>query len=231
MKRIFVIHGWTYNLDKWKKIDETLKQRGIELIFLKVPGLTESSTAVWTIAAYEDWLDKQMTGTDKPIIIGHSNGGRIALSYIQHNPGRVGTLILIDSAGLVHDQWWLRIKLAILRIISKVGKLIIRLPVFKKIVYTLIGARDYFDAPQNMKLTMRNMLESDKQINLSKITVPTTIIWGRADTITPLKDGQKIHDLIVGSKLHVIDDARHAPFANHPDEVADIITATVESSS
>jgi pimeloyl-ACP methyl ester carboxylesterase len=84
------------------------------------------------------------------------------------------------------------------------------------------------NAPTNMKQTMRNMLNADKNIDFSKISVPTTIIWGREDKITPLKDGQTLNTKIVGSKLCVVEDARHSPFYNHAEEVAKLIANEVK---
>ena len=228
MKKIFIIHGWTYSLDKWTEVCKSLQAKGIEPVLLKVPGLTDPSDQVWDIEGYVDWLDKQLADEINPVIVGHSNGGRIALSYIQHNPGRIAKLILIDSAGVPHDERRSRAKLAILRGLSKIGKIFVhgRLP--KKIFYKLIGAQDYFNASPSMRITMGNMLATDKTIKLSGIKLATTIIWGREDAITPLADGEKLKAGIDGSKLYIVDDARHAPFANHPDEVADIIAGALK---
>lgn len=226
MKQVFIIHGWTYSLDKWTDISGQLKAGGIDPILLKVPGLTEPSGKVWDIDGYIDWLDTQLKGAENPILIGHSNGGRIALSYIQKHPGRIKQLVLIDSAGLPHDEFIPRARLRTLRFISRAGKLFGRVPIVKRVFYKLIGASDYNNAPENMKLTMRNMLAADRLIDYSRIKLPVTIIWGRDDSITPLKDGRKLHDLIKDSELHVIDGARHAPQATHSEEVAAIIIKT-----
>jgi pimeloyl-ACP methyl ester carboxylesterase len=67
------------------------------------------------------------------------------------------------------------------------------------------------------------MLAADQALDLSKVKLPVTIIWGRYDAITPLSDGQKMHQSINGSEIHIIEDARHSPVATKPMEVADII--------
>jgi pimeloyl-ACP methyl ester carboxylesterase len=228
MNQIFVIHGWTYSLDKWTDINKVLEKRGVKVNLLRVPGLTEPSDKVWDIEGYIKWLDGKLQGVTKPVVVGHSNGGRIALAYSQKYPNKLGKLILIDSAGVAHNDFIPRTKLKILRVISKIGKVFSYIPMVKKVFYKLIGAQDYLNAPPNMKKTMGNMLRADQTINLSSITVPTTIIWGKQDAITPLKDGLKIESSVKGSKLFVIDDARHGPFINHPDEVADIIVNTLK---
>ncbi len=228
MKKVYIIHGWTYNLDKWSKFSASASKLGIESIFLKVPGLTQPSDMVWDIDGYEAWLDEQLKTEPSPVVIGHSNGGRIALSYVQKRPGRLGQLILIDSAGIAHNETRSVIKLNILKMLSKVGKVFSYVPPIKKLFYKVIGAQDYLNAPPNMRQTMQNMLRADQQLDLSQIKLPVTIIWGQNDSITPLSDGQKMHGSIVGSKLQIINGARHAPFDTNPDEVVAIIAEVLK---
>lgn len=228
--KVFVIHGWTYNLDKWQPLLSELEQYGVEPVMLKVPGLTAESSKVWTIQGYIAWLDDQIKSESEPIVIGHSNGGRIALAYINKYPNRIRQLILIDSAGIADKRLYKKIKLKVLYVLSKVLKPLSKIKPLQKIVYRVIGARDYQEAPDNMKLTMRNMLDADKRLDLSAVNVPTTIIWGRDDKMTPLHDGQAMNQLIKGSKLHVINGARHAPMSTHPKQVAAIILKTLDLS-
>ncbi|HSX44872.1 MAG TPA: alpha/beta hydrolase [Candidatus Saccharimonadales bacterium] len=228
MKQVFIIHGWTYNLEKWEPLIQNLKERGIEPILLKVPGLTASSNQVWDINGYIDWLSEQLADIQNPVVIGHSNGGRIALAFINVYPDKIGRLILIDSAGIAHNQLRSVTKLKTLKYLAKVGKPFSKIPGVRKVVYKTIGARDYYEASPNMRLTMRNMLAADQRIDFNKIKLPVTIIWGRQDTITPISDGEAMQRQISGSKLQVINDARHAPFFNHPQEVADLIEKAIQ---
>lgn len=221
--RVFIIHGWSYNLDRWQAILPELEKRGLEPIMLKVPGLTESSDKVWDMEGYVAWLGEKLSHEAEPIVIGHSNGGRIALSFIQQHPGKIKKLVLIDSAGLSRVTLWRRAKFFVLRILSKLLKPLAAVPGLRKLTYKLIGAQDYFDAPENMKRTMANMLDADARLDLSGISLPTCIIWGSNDGITPLKDAKKMNRLIAGSDLFVIRGARHAPYATNPEEVAEII--------
>ncbi len=228
-KKVFIVHGWTYNLDKWQTILPLLKERGIEPVLLRVPGLTEPSSKVWDIDDYVEWLNKQLQAEDQPIVIGHSNGGRIALALLQKYPGRFKQLILIDSAGLAHNTMKGNAKLGTLKVIAKVGKPLARIPVVKKGFYKIIGAQDYRQAPPNMRKTMQNMLNADNTIDLTTISTPVTLIWGSNDSSTPLKDGQTMHRQLKDSSLHVIEGARHAPQHTHAQQVAAIIKAAVKA--
>jgi len=221
--KIFIIHGWTYRLDKWQAFVELLEQAGHEPVLLRVPGLTAPSDQVWTIDSYVDWLRQQIGHETAPVVIGHSNGGRISLAYCNKYPDHLGRLFLIDSAGVPQRSLLPKIKLATLRLLSKIGKPLAAIPPLRRLFYKVIGAHDYNDAPPNMKQTMSNMLAADKQLDPAAVTVPTVIIWGRDDSVTPLSNGQVLHQQIKGSELHIIDEARHAPMATAPAAVAKIV--------
>src|SRR5690349_17232860 len=100
MKKVFIVHGWTYSLDKWTEICGLLRNMGIEPIQLRVPGLTEPSDKAWDIDGYVEWLNDKLKDEKNPVVIGHSNGGRISLAFVQKYPNKLGKLILIDSAGI-----------------------------------------------------------------------------------------------------------------------------------
>jgi pimeloyl-ACP methyl ester carboxylesterase len=228
MKKLFIIHGWTYSLDKWVEVTQLLKKKGIDPILLRVPGLTEPSEEVWDIDGYVQWLRGQIGNEKAPIVLGHSNGGRISMAYNQAYPNHIAKLILLDSAGIPKQQRRSKVKLAVLKVLSKIGKIFSYIPSVRNVFYKLIGAQDYLEAPPNMKKTMRNMLDADSSLDPSQSQMPTTIIWGREDTITPLTDGELLHQKITGSALNVIDGARHAPQFTHAQQVADVIAKVVE---
>ncbi len=59
MKKVFIIHGWTYTLSAWDECVKELRARHIEPIQLRVPGLTEESSAVWDLEKYVAWLHEK----------------------------------------------------------------------------------------------------------------------------------------------------------------------------
>lgn len=219
MTKLFIIHGWTYSIKPWTKTVELLSASGIEVVQLRVPGLTSPSLDVWTIDGYVTWLENELKGEKNPIVLGHSNGGRIAMHYLEKHPGAFKQLILLASAGVEVDSEKLSSKRKILRLASKGLSPLKHIPGAKKVVYRLLGS-DYNAAPPNMKKTLANMLASDRTFDPSFITIPTNILWGKADRTTPLKMGEKLHRLIKPSTLEVHDTWAHAPYITHPDELA-----------
>jgi pimeloyl-ACP methyl ester carboxylesterase len=60
---------------------------------------------------------------------------------------------------------------------------------------------------------------------LKEILVPTCLIWGRNDTITPPMVAEEFKTLIPNSELHWIDKCGHAPMMEVPDEFNRILSS------
>jgi pimeloyl-ACP methyl ester carboxylesterase len=54
--------------------------------------------------------------------------------------------------------------------------------------------------------------------NLRKLSAPTLVLWGSADTVTPLWQGQKLVTIIPNSVLMVMDNVGHIPYIENPEE-------------
>lgn len=223
--KIFILHGWTYSLEKWEKFTRNLMLAGFNPILLKIPGLTDKIDRPWDMKDYVGWLSEKLKNEkEKVILLGHSNGGRIAMEYSIRHPEKVKNLILIDSAGIYHDDFYLNAKRKIFGIISRAGKKLLKLNFAKDLLYKIVGERDYNEASAEMKKTMVNLLEWEKTFDPRKVKIPTIIIWGKDDQMTPVEDSHKLNRSIIGSKLSIINGAGHSPQFTHSEEVIKIIT-------
>lgn len=226
--KIYILHGWTYfkdgndPLEKWQPFIKLLESKKVKCELLKIPGISKNLDQFWTLEKYVDWLKKKI-GKDQVILIGHSNGGRISLAFTQKFPEKVSKLILIDSAGIYHNELSLRFKRFIFRNIAKVGKRIYDSEKLKKLIYKIAREGDYSNATPSQRKTMINLINTDLTDVLREIKVPTLIIWGKKDSVTPLSDGILMHNLIKGSYMKIIEDAKHSPQFTNPKEVAKII--------
>lgn len=217
MKKLYIIHGWTYTTKPWDKTIALLKKNGIAVEMLNVPGLTQPSNKVWTIEDYMAWANKHLP--DGAIALGHSNGGRILLNLCAARPDKLKHLILLDSAGIYEESK----KRSTARKLSKALAPLKKVKPLRKVVHKVLGASDYDKAPENMKQTLANMLDSDKKLDPSQVTTPTTIIWGAADTTTPVRQGIKLHEAIDGSTFIVRKNWNHAPYISDPAGLAKTI--------
>ena len=219
LKKIFILHGWAYSIDKWGSFVSLVRDQGFEPAMLNVPGLTRETDKVWALDDYVEWLAEELKTEREAIIVGHSNGGRLALAFAAKHPEKLKYLILIDSAGIYHNEFPIRLKRYLFGAAAKVGKKITRSEKLRGWLYKAVGERDYFRASPLMKQTMANLISVDLAPSLKKITTPTLIIWGEHDKATPLVDGRLMQRSIQGSRLCVIKQAGHSPQFTHPREV------------
>ena len=236
---IYVCHGWAYKTDNWQPTIDLLNQANIKLKLFKSPGLTAKSNRVFTIEAYVDWLETQLKNIKDPIVLGHSNGGRIALNYCLKHPTKIKHLILVSSAG-VRPAFNRRLKVLIFKILAKLIKPFLKLNFFKKIclkvpkIRTYLKQSDYQTAPRNMKQTLANLLASDKNLTnkLNHIKTPISLIWGDLDKVTPLRDGhilnQKLKNVI---HFKILSKVQHIPYSSHPQELSKEIISIIKELS
>lgn len=222
MSKIFVLHGWSYSTEKWDEFIRLLEDKGLKPELLNIPGLTEPTDRVWTLDDYVEWLNSK-TGKRKVILIGHSNGGRIALAFALKYPERLKHLILIDSAGIPRRELRVRLKRSMFGQIARLGKKLTSSDKARNILYKLAGVNDYKEATLEIRQTMVNLISADLTPELHKVTVPTLIIWGKEDKTTPLSDAKLIYELIPNARIHIIKDARHSPQFTHPEKVCEKI--------
>ncbi len=221
MTKVFILHGWATSIDRWEKFLEVLEKKGFLPIILNIPGLTAPLDKPWKIEDYTEWLTEIVSKEKgKVVLLGHSNGGRICLKFASKNPQRIEHLFLLDSAGIFHNEMKIRFKRTIFKTIAKLGRFVSSSEKAREILYRAARESDYKDAKPIMRETFRNLHDIDLLPVIPSISVPTTIIWGENDKITPLKDGQIMNDLIKNSRLIVIKNAKHSPQFTHAEEVA-----------
>ena len=81
------------------------------------------------------------------------------------------------------------------------------------------------NAKQAFSSTLANSIKT--QIGLDRLkqinSTPTLVLWGAHDRVIPLEHSKFFKDSIENSKLEIIDDAGHAPFAEKPDQICKIL--------
>lgn len=215
VNKLYIIHGWTYRPEPWADVVKELKAKhDIDAEFLRVPGLGTKSDKVFTIADYVKWAKQHIPAGS--IALGHSNGGRILLNLASEDSDYLGGMILLDAAGV----WEESKKRDLSRRAAKVFAPLKNVKIIRKVVHRVLGANDYANAPENMKKTLSNMLDSDRSLDISKVRTPTAIIWGSDDQTTPLRQGEKMHKMIKGSTLSVKEGWRHSHYLVSVPELA-----------
>lgn len=220
--KIYILHGWTYDVSKWDKFISLLGKNH-DVSMLKIPGLTAELSKVFTIDDYVEWLRKEIEKEKEVILIGHSNGGRIASIFAVRYPEKVSKLVLIDSAGIYHNDISLKLKRLVFKTIAKAGKKITKSKFLETLLYKAAREKDYKESSPLVKKTMENLIKFDVTPLLPNIKATTLIVWGENDKVTPLADGEKMNSLIHNSKIEIIKGTRHSPQFTNTEQVVGLI--------
>ena len=214
MADLYIIHGWTYTVEPWRTTINLLREAGLSVKMLLVPGLTSPSKKEFTIEDYVKWADKEIP--DGAVALGHSNGGRILLNLCAKKPEKLKYLILLDAAGIYEPSARKRF----VERMAKIGKPLKKIPVVDKAFHKITGSTDYSRAPENMKVTLANMLASDKDLDFSKVTTKTFIMWGKKDTTTPPRQATAMYEKLPNAELKFYAKWTHAPYISDPEGLA-----------
>lgn len=218
MKTIVILHGWGSVIKRWLPVKKLLENKGFKVYLPKLPGDQVRNTA-----DYSDWVCNYTRNLKPFCLLGHSFGGQIAINFTARYPGRVKRLILVNSVGVRRPSW----KRKIIVPLAKLFRGYVH-EAIKSLFYRLLLATDYYRANPKMRQTMARILTDDQQENMTKINIPTLIIWGRADRYTPLKDGRLTHRLIKNSLLEIFN-ARHGLPFTHSQALVSIVKNFINS--
>ena len=211
---IILLHGWGTNKNTFLPLAKLLsKKYEVHLIDLLGFGKSEAPYKALSLSDYvmllRDYIEYKKL--NKPIILGHSFGGRIAIKYASSFKN-IEKLILVDSAGIKKRLSFLsRIKIKIYKLKKWWYKLTKNVVKFNNLINNS-GSYDYKMASPVMKQTLVKVINEDLKPYLKKIEVETLIIWGRDDKETPIKDALIMNKLIKNSGLVTLENTGHFPY-------------------
>lgn len=211
-KDILLLHGWGQNIEMMKPIGDNLCNR-FRITILDFPGFGESDepSSAWTIGDYSNMLEIFIKKLEikKPIIMGHSFGGRVAIRYSAHNS--IEKLVLFGSP-CIRTEKKLPLSVRILKAIKKLPGLDQLGEYMKK----YIGSRDYKAASPVMRQTLVNVVNADLSMYAKNIEEPTLLIWGENDEEAPLEEAKMLEGIMVDAGLIILPGTHYAYLENLP---------------
>lgn len=220
---ILLLHGWGGNIESLKGLQENLSEQGYRVTNISLPGFgnSEAPATAWSLKDFSLFLEELILELklQKPIIIGHSFGGKIAMKLSLDHPNLISKLILINTSGIKQKN---SLKKGISKSVSKlIGPLLPNSA--KRLLYKyVLGETDYVNSGA-MKATMAKIVEEHLDDKVANIEVETLIIWSSDDTYVPLWMGEKLNELIPNSSIKVIEGATHGLPLTDPKKVSKII--------
>jgi pimeloyl-ACP methyl ester carboxylesterase len=225
---VLVLHGWGASIEAVHPIVTGLEP--VATVYaLDLPGHGQSALPPepWGVAEYQAFVAAFMDALaiERPAIVGHSNGGRIAIRMAATEPERAARLVLVDSAGIRPKRtlrYYRRVSMA------KVGKYAARYlgKPGERLRARIVGrvASSDYAAAGKMRPTLVRLVNSDLREYLPRISVPTLLVWGADDTDTPVADGRLMEQLIPDAGLVVLEGAGHYSYIDQAARFARIVS-------
>ncbi|MGD2248201.1 MAG: alpha/beta hydrolase [Candidatus Methanofastidiosia archaeon] len=184
--------------------------------FIDLPGHKTPGEGEDTILGYVDYVRSKISSLENPVLVGHSMGGAISLLYALSYP--VKACVLAGTG----------------------AKLRVLPAVFKKVKETYEEAIDfileyaiYNKTEKIMEHSKKEMLKTPPDVTykdfvacdtfdvmdeIQTLDVPTLVICGENDMLTPVKYSQYLKDHIKLSQLVIIGECGHMVMLEKPDE-------------
>lgn len=167
----------------------------------------------------EDFVS--MMQLDNMIIMGNSLGGHVGILYTLANPEKVSKLVLTGSSGLFENTMggsyprrgsyeYVQERVAYTFYDPKVAS--------KELVDEVFETTKSIPKCMRIVAIAKSAQRNNLALELPNIKVPTLLVWGLNDTITPPMVGHEFNRLIPNSELKFVDKCCHAPMMEHPDK-------------
>jgi len=221
---IVLIHGQQGTVEGWNGMASVLKQK-YRVITPSLPGRSGSEymSGGVTIKRYSDHVAHLLSkiGVKKAVVGGSSMGGIVSMQFCFDHPEMTLALVLIETgAKMQTDEWIVKCYEddyeGTTRLISSIGYT-------KKTPKEVIeNALKYnLRCPKEATLNDTRALKTfDATQRLHEIKVPTLIIIGGDDKLTPLPMSQFLNRGITCSTLKIIKDAGHSSINEKPKEIS-----------
>lgn len=218
---LMFLHGLFGALSNFQETTEYFSKRfRVVMPMLPLYSLPMLKTNPKGLAAFLDQFVSYL-GLRDINLLGNSLGGHVALMYTTRHMDRVRTLVLTGSSGLYEnafggsfprreDKEYIRKKVALtfydptMATDELVDECFATVNDRAKLIRILSLAKGAI---------RHNMAEA-----LPTLKMPTCLIWGRQDTITPPHVAEEFKELIPNSELFWIDNCGHAAMMERPQE-------------
>lgn len=218
---VVLLHGMLGDLSNWTQTARALGGQGYRVLvpLLPVYDLPMKETSVPGLVAYLRGFVETM-GLERIVLAGNSLGGQVAILYTLTYPDGVSALVLSGSSGIYEvemgtstprrqDRNYIRERAALTfydpahateALVEEMHELV----------------NDRARVTRLIKMARSTKAESVAD-RLPDIRVPTLLIWGRNDLITPPDVAEAFQRSIPQAALHFIDRCGHAPMIEHPE--------------
>jgi 3-oxoadipate enol-lactonase len=221
---VVFIHGFPLNHTMWEPQMKALPNHFRAITYdIRGHGESDIGDGQYTIEFFVDDLLSLLDHLviDRAIICGLSMGGYIALRAYERSPERIKALVLCDTKSEADTNEAKLKRSAIVRNVKTNGTG----PFADEFVTAILAPQTFQTHPEIVE-SIKKMIRANSPIGisgaslalgcrtdtsaaLSTINVPTLILVGEHDMLTPPTVSESMHSRIVNSELHVVVHAGH----------------------
>ncbi|MBI3547421.1 MAG: alpha/beta fold hydrolase [Elusimicrobia bacterium] len=232
-KAVVLIHGFPFNREMWRPQVDALKGRWRAVAYdVRGHGKSSVGDGQYMVETFVDDLIELLDhlGIERAVLCGLSMGGYIALRAAERQPERVSGLVLCDTKSEADDNAAKLKRASALRSVKTGGT-----AAFITATLPNLFAKRNLDQKHPAVAAVQGMMDAseplgvrgallalasrmDTTASLEKIAVPSLLLVGAEDAVTPPAVMRAMASRIRGSKLHVIPDAGHVSGLENPVE-------------
>lgn len=228
---LVLLHGMSNNSRSWSKQLEALKE-DYTVIAWDAPGYGKSSDPTKELTQFKEFANVLKHFLDElnlewVYLLGHSMGAAIAIEFCNLYPNFVKALVLADAtrgaAGVDAEENRSKLKKRLHSIstlspgemaqnrISALLSPYSSKEVQERVVEIMGQVR-----PMGYRSVAYSLYHEDYMDLLEHIQIPTLVVCGELDTVTPVSESRIIHERIAGSELITIPKTGHLCYQEDP---------------
>lgn len=163
----------------------------------------------YSVSDYCGWLKEfiKVSKLEKPHIIAHSFGARVALKFLSENGGAADKLVITGGAGIVkpRSKSYIR-RVKAYRRIKKI---------FPAYAEKHFGSKEYRTLPPVMRESYKKIVNEDLRSAAEKVQNKTLLIYGRYDRVTPPDEEGKIFNGLIKDSTLCVTEGGHFCFSEN----------------
>jgi pimeloyl-ACP methyl ester carboxylesterase len=199
---VVLLHGLMGHMHQWDPILDHVaaRERAIALhlpIFEPTPSEASIPALVSHLVRFLDALE-----IERAVVGGHGLGGHVALETALTHPARVDRLLLSACAGGMRAG----------RSEAMLDSTLVTPELVPAIHARIVAPRQVLRVLRFAGAARAHTLAD----RLAGVALPTLLIWGRDDRVTPVPIGERLCSLIAGSELVVLNTCGHVAMVDQP---------------
>ncbi|MEN6627953.1 MAG: alpha/beta hydrolase [Candidatus Sumerlaeia bacterium] len=235
---VILAHAFPFTHEMWLPQVEVLNERWRVVTFdVRGLGRSEPGTGEWKLDDYVDDVLRIMDGLgiERAAVGGLSMGGYVSMRLCERAPERVRAMMLFSTRANADDEQALEMRQRWIEIVKHRG---VR-PFAEDFLKRLFSPQTFVKAPQIIDHQLA-IIEGHQPIGvigairalatrpdltpgLASVAVPTLILYGEEDALTPVSIGREIQAGIAGSEFHVIPQAAHMCNLENPERFNELL--------